>query len=148
MFYFGIDLGQRRDHTALALVERKDQRRAYLPPVFRGLEVCHAERVPLGTSYPAIVARIREILAHEKLSEGCALVVDATGVGAPDALAWAMSPTASPVFNLNLWGRLIIRGGLASRLYRCTRPLPIFEGLFSDDSTPGMQRLPAIKPRN
>ncbi len=74
MFYVGLDLGQRRDHSAIAVLQRKDRRR---------LLVRYLERVPLGTPYTAVVARIREIVQHPELRGQCALVVDGTGVGAP-----------------------------------------------------------------
>jgi hypothetical protein len=78
MFYVGLDLGQRRDHSAIAVVEK----------VLPRLLVRHLERVPLGTSYTAVVSRMREIVQHVELRGHCALVVDGTGVGAPvvDAL--------------------------------------------------------------
>ena len=41
------------------------------------------ERLPLGTPYPGVVARVREMVCGEALAGQCALVVDATGVGAP-----------------------------------------------------------------
>jgi hypothetical protein len=42
------------------------------------IQVCHLERLPLGTPYPQVIERITALL--EKLP-GAALVVDATGVG-------------------------------------------------------------------
>lgn len=79
MFYIGLDLGQRRDHSAIAVVQKSVPHR---------LQVRHLERVPLGTPYTAVVARIREIVQHPELRGQCALVVDGTGIGAPvvDAL--------------------------------------------------------------
>jgi hypothetical protein len=74
MFYLGVDLGQRHDPTAIAVVERMDQ---------SSLRVRHLERVPLGTPYPGVVARVREIARHRNLLGNCALAVDGTGVGAP-----------------------------------------------------------------
>ena len=83
MFYIGLDLGQRRDHSAIAVVERRDLLRAFREPTFQGLLVRHLERVPLGTPYPRVVARMREIVRHDALRGQCALAVDGTGVGAP-----------------------------------------------------------------
>ena len=79
----GIDPGQRRDHTALAVVERRDLPRAFQAPIFSGLLVRHAERVPLGTPYPSVVQRIREVTESDELPGRCTIAVDATGVGAP-----------------------------------------------------------------
>jgi len=79
----GIDLGKTRDHTAIAIIERRDTARAFLSPMFDCLLLRHAERVPLGTSYPQVVERVRRMAIHEELRGQCAIAVDATGVGAP-----------------------------------------------------------------
>lgn len=64
MRVLGVDLGQARDPTALALVE--------------GFQVLHLERLPLGTPYPAVVQRISTVAS----AAGDPLVaVDAGGVG-------------------------------------------------------------------
>jgi len=83
MFYAGLDLGQRRDHSAIAVVERMELVRAFQAPIFHSLLVRHVERVPLGTPYPRVVARVREIVRHGEVHGRCALAVDGTGVGAP-----------------------------------------------------------------
>jgi hypothetical protein len=83
MFYVGLDLGQRRDHSAMAVVERIERLRPYGPSVFDRLLVRHLERIPLGTPYTAVVARMREIVQHPQLRGQCTVVVDGTGVGAP-----------------------------------------------------------------
>jgi len=70
----GLDLGQAQDYTALAMVEKTD----------REYHVRGLERFRLGTPYPEIVERIEEV--YHRLRRGdatVALVVDATGVGAP-----------------------------------------------------------------
>jgi hypothetical protein len=83
MFYVGLDLGQRQDHSAIAVVEKRIPRLAFLPPEGRELLVRKVERLPLGTPYPGVVARVRELMCGEALAGQCTLVVDATGVGAP-----------------------------------------------------------------
>ena len=80
MFYVGLDLGQRHDPTAIAIVERLELAQAWQATAFPDLRVRHLERVALGTPYPAVVARVREIV--RKIG-ACVLVVDGTGVGAP-----------------------------------------------------------------
>ena len=82
-FYIGLDLGQRRDYTAIAVVQRLERPRPYGEPEFEALLVRHAERLPLGTRYPAVVERVRGLTHLPELSGRCELVVDATGVGAP-----------------------------------------------------------------
>ncbi len=83
MFYLGLDLGQRRDHTAIAIIEKIESRRPWGESIFLALHLRHAERVPLGTSYPAIVERIRTIVSVPELRDNVNITVDATGVGAP-----------------------------------------------------------------
>ena len=84
MYYVGLDLGQKRDHTAVVVVERIDHRRAFMGSAFEMLVVRYVERMPLGMSYPAMVERVRTIMRCDELREKRrALAVDATGVGAP-----------------------------------------------------------------
>lgn len=82
-FFVGLDLGKKHDHTAIAVVERVDVARPYGEPELRGLEIRWLERVPLGTPYPVVVARVREIVRRVSLLDSCVLVVDGTGVGTP-----------------------------------------------------------------
>jgi hypothetical protein len=79
MFYIGLDLGQRQDYSAIAIVEKPDARLAWMTGQ-KTLMVRRAERMALGTPYPHVVARVREIV--RAIGE-CTLVVDGTGVGAP-----------------------------------------------------------------
>jgi hypothetical protein len=84
MFYLGLDLGKKQDHSAIAVVEEPE---AYWTPRGmvggEGLLVRHVERAPLGTKYPAVVAWVRDLVADPALAGRCALAVDATGVGGP-----------------------------------------------------------------
>jgi len=83
MFYIGLDLGQRRDYSAIIIIERLDHRRAFQGTSFDKLLVRYAERLPLGMPYPKVVERVRAIVQSCRLLGNCVLVVDATGVGAP-----------------------------------------------------------------
>jgi Terminase RNaseH-like domain len=91
MYAIGVDLGQKRDHTAIVVVERV-QRHRYLVGPDRELLVRAAERLPLGTLYPEIAQIVKHVVQVVKSrlghQESCQLVVDATGVGKPvvDAL--------------------------------------------------------------
>ncbi len=89
-FYLGLDLGQRKDYTAIAVVEREEPvmvRFDYVAWLRRETKlearfsVRHLERVPLGTSYVAITRRVRDMLQSAELRGRCTLVVDGTGVG-------------------------------------------------------------------
>ncbi len=76
MFFIGLDLGQKRDFSAVAVVERTHGQTA-------GLHVRHLERIPLGTPYAKVVGRVSAMARHPALMGNARLVVDATGVGAP-----------------------------------------------------------------
>jgi hypothetical protein len=79
MFFVGLDLGQREDFSAIAVVEREEAawgRRG-------GSLVRHLERLPLGTPYAKVVERVSALVRHPEIAGRCRLVVDATGVGAP-----------------------------------------------------------------
>lgn len=93
-YYFGLDLGQKKSYTAIAIVERTVDREQYRDPVSYALEweelgpaqqaVRHLERFPLGTSYVDVVERVKQMLWQDVLRQGnTKLVVDATGAGAP-----------------------------------------------------------------
>ena len=68
----GLDLGQRRDHSALATLSCEDSR----------LIIRDIERFPLGTSYLFYADAIRERLHHIG-TLAAVLTVDAGGPGAP-----------------------------------------------------------------
>ncbi len=74
-FYFGVDLGQSHDPTAIAIVER----------VGEYFHCGHLERVPLGTPYPAIIAQVAGMMQHPSNAGDVELAIDATGVGRPVA---------------------------------------------------------------
>jgi hypothetical protein len=82
-FYVGLDLGQRRDHSAVALVEKLERVRPWGPPEFEAFLVRHLERMPLGTTYPQVVERVCAMVGIVGRFGACELVLDATGVGAP-----------------------------------------------------------------
>jgi hypothetical protein len=73
-YVVGLDLGQKRDYTALTVVERGSG------PVFA---LRHLERVPLKSSYLTVVARTKEIVRMTSANGPTTLVMDATGVGVP-----------------------------------------------------------------
>ncbi len=81
-------MGQRQDHTAMAVIERKDEETGWdwvewrpvrvREDVLRGLE-----RLPLGTTYVEAARRVRELVEKVEAGGPCRLLADATGVGAP-----------------------------------------------------------------
>jgi hypothetical protein len=86
--FVGVDLGQASDPTALTVVERVETAGAWDPVMVARrkvvrLQVRYLERVPLGTAYPDIVERVREMTQSVGLAGRCRVVADATGVGRP-----------------------------------------------------------------
>jgi hypothetical protein len=89
----GVDLGQRQDFTAVAVaeieerggtLERDEHGREWRKGSTIHYNVRHLERLPLGTSYPAVVERLVGI--QKNLRERGAFLawfIDATGVGQP-----------------------------------------------------------------
>ena len=87
-YFIGLDLGQRRDHSALVIAERRMIAGRAWNPVLGGypgsvrLEVQRVERFAIGTEYVTVVRRVAEIV--RKLQARGAVVriaMDATGVG-------------------------------------------------------------------
>ena len=72
----GLDLGQAADRSALAILEQPDLKKP------RTYCVRHLERFEMGTPYPSVVSRLKEILKRPEL-EHSLLAVDMTGVGRP-----------------------------------------------------------------
>ena len=93
MVCIGVDLGQKRDYSVIAVVTRPEVltqtmgRQPWQVWVERetgAAELRFLERLRLGTPYEEVVRRIVYIARHEALGPGRRrLVVDATGVGNP-----------------------------------------------------------------
>ena len=88
-YVLGVDLGQMQDYTALCLIKKLGEGE---PPYLEGsrFSIEGLERMPLGTSYPDIVAHVTKLLMMPELltkpdlvGRNCVLVLDATGVGRP-----------------------------------------------------------------
>ena len=104
-YFMGVDIGQKRDHTAMAIVERAQVVYAGRDPVtYAPLEqiefrLRYLKRLPLGLAYSSadgeesIVGRIEETFRRLRSDFGgihgtqsgdlFTMVVDATGVGTP-----------------------------------------------------------------
>lgn len=79
----GLDIGQKRDPTAVCVAEIHERRAAERTEFH--FQVRHLERLPLGTRYPKVAERVGEIGAKvmQKTGSTPRLYVDATGVGKP-----------------------------------------------------------------
>jgi hypothetical protein len=87
-FFVGVDLGQARDFTALAVLELTEVQGAWDAENWTHQKVIvqrvrHLERVPLGTPYPEVVERVSGVMKELGRAGRCELIVDATGVGRP-----------------------------------------------------------------
>lgn len=100
-YILGVDLGQARDPTALALVERQ----AIVGSRDLDLRVRWLNELPLGTPYPAVVSYLERLVKSDWLNGRVQLAVDYTGVGRPVVdylreqpelaeLTWAISFTS------------------------------------------------------
>jgi Terminase RNaseH-like domain len=80
----GVDVGQRVDPSAVAVAEAQQRARPG-----GGVEahyvIRHLERLPLGTPYPTVAARVAALVANvgKHAASSPIIYVDATGVGTP-----------------------------------------------------------------
>jgi hypothetical protein len=92
----GVDIGQKRDPTAIAVVEVEKRDDGY------HFRVRYLEALPLGTRFHTVAARVGEIVASvRKLSGRTPTVcVDATGLGLPvlELIQRAGVPDVVPVY--------------------------------------------------
>lgn len=100
-FLIGLDLGQVNDPTGLVILDRMQAIKTELvsyswhdPLLIDGFEnkevvsgafyhARHIERLPLGASYPAIVAYVKRMISTPEIDGRYKLVIDQTGVGRP-----------------------------------------------------------------
>jgi hypothetical protein len=98
-YVVGLDLGQSSDPTAIAVIQHTKgvldagtelERHCGLSTVKQTpaehFDVRHLERLPLGTSYPAVVQHIKDLLSRPPLCghdsiKPAQLVIDESGVG-------------------------------------------------------------------
>src|SRR4029077_10150668 len=89
-FFMGVDLGQSNDHTAIAVLRRVQFLRTHDAAARnrRGVEhkpsiyqLGYLERIPLRTTYPAIIAHVQRLLASPMFMGQIDLAIDQTGVG-------------------------------------------------------------------
>jgi hypothetical protein len=85
-YFVGADFGQVRDYSTIAVVERAELRGEFDPAYWAWRKVAemrlrHLERIPLGTTYRDVAARVAEV-THKVSTRGKVwLAVDGTGVG-------------------------------------------------------------------
>jgi len=87
-FFVGVDLGQARDPSAIAVVEFGALRDGWdaVAAAWKKktvLRLRHLERIALGTTYPEVAERVAGVTRSAELNQRRHLAVDATGVGRP-----------------------------------------------------------------
>jgi len=87
-YFVGVDFGQSRDYTAIAVMERTELVGEFDGAVWArrktaALRLRFLERIALGTPYPEVVERVVKVTRDRKLAGRCHLAVDGTGVGRP-----------------------------------------------------------------
>src|SRR5207245_5519177 len=68
-YYVGVDLGQKRDHTVVSVIEKKN----------RQFKLVHLKQFPLGTEYTEVLEYLK--LVGERFQTIRGYYIDRTGVG-------------------------------------------------------------------
>lgn len=98
----GVDIGQKHDPTAIAVVEvserasrrmrhvdayrdRAGSHAAYDTPIIETVYTAHMlERLPLGTRYPEVATRVASVVCNPRIAgRARRVLIDETGVGRP-----------------------------------------------------------------
>ena len=109
-FFAGLDLGQSTDFSALCIVHKRPilgelNCNLERPLLYHELRCLFAERIPLGTPYPAVVRYVIDRLESPALRGRTELALDYTGVGAPVADMFSASPLLScPITHVSIHG--------------------------------------------
>jgi hypothetical protein len=87
-YFLGIDLGQSRDYSTIAIVERAEMKGDWDAAWFTWRKVVELRlrklvRIPLGTPYPEVVDRVTQVSHAPAFGGKPYLAVDATGAGRP-----------------------------------------------------------------
>jgi hypothetical protein len=87
-FFVGVDFGQSKDYSAIAIMERAELKGEFDHAVWAYrkhamLQLRYLDRVPLGTPYPEVVEKVLRVTNSPQLAGKCNLAVDGTGVGRP-----------------------------------------------------------------
>ena len=88
-YFLGLDLGQRQDHSAIALIERavlatgEFDRVTYQRLTTTERRLREVRRIPLDTPYTRIASHVADSVDRHPYAGQTTLAVDATGVGRP-----------------------------------------------------------------
>lgn len=81
MIYFGMDLGQAHDYTALVATEKREVRANNSKE--EHIYVRHAERFELGMPYPKAIEKLEQRIQAVNYEHDYLTIADYTGVGRP-----------------------------------------------------------------
>ena len=118
-YFLGLDLGQTRDFTALAVLERSPPTDADTTVEQSEYALRHLHRFPLGTPYTEIVLAVATLVRSGPLAES-PVVVDQTGVGRAvvELLADALRGRVScPFYPMTLTAGHAVTGGESGVLH-------------------------------
>ncbi len=87
-YFLGLDLGQRMDRSALALVRPTEiagevDWARFTRERLKRWDVEYIARLRAGATYASVVATVQEMTRRPELKGRCTVVTDATGVGMP-----------------------------------------------------------------
>lgn len=107
-YVLGLDLGQKRDHTAVAILET-----GVAPDCYH---LRYLERLKLNTNYTIAVNRVSELVRMTQRLGRCTVVGDATGVGLPILELLRQNRSVSAVAVTITGGNLVSGSGGAFRV--------------------------------
>ena len=111
-FFVGVDFGQSRDYTAIAVLERAEKKGEWDAAVYAwrkevSLQLRYLQRVALGTPYPEVVERVCQVTRSRELAGRCCLTADATGVGRAVVDLLKKADPGCPILPVNITGGLM-----------------------------------------
>src|SRR6185437_8581613 len=100
-FYVAVDLGKRRDHSSIVILEWDA----------RQMLVRSVEMVPLGTPYERVVEMVHKVVRSPKLAGRCTAVVDGSGVGEVVMEMMKRAELGCPLTAVTITGGSVARPG-------------------------------------
>ena len=123
--YLGLDLGQRHDHSALAVLYLHQHYTGRIDYATRAREVRHVlqlktiRQIPLETPYPDVAQIVRHQLQHFEIEGKATVIIDAGGPGLPFIDFLTALPLKAGLIKLNITGSGAPR--YTSGIYQVTR---------------------------
>ncbi|MBL8212580.1 MAG: terminase family protein, partial [Bryobacterales bacterium] len=108
--YLGLDLGQRHDHSALAVLYLHQYYTGRIDPGTRAREARHIlqlktiQQIPLETPYQDVAQIVRHQLQHFEIEGKATVIIDAGGPGLPFIDFLTALPLRANLIKLNITG--------------------------------------------